>query len=397
MRHPDLLVNTMDQMRRTSEDGFRHDTADDERHNKDDTSGSNLENVPESSLDSPVLLANFARAQTPSRKSDDALSLSSSIWDSISNEARPMIISSVPERGNRSNAQEDDTRSASSGTADDSRKRKQGRRHKTNKKREPAYGRSRKANPHPNYEPRTPSKIDAIDDSHEHPGSPNYSYRQDPASHLKYRKYDTQTHRYPYPLRAATLPDYHRLDPDSYTSSYRDNSAASPLISGQPGARTRPQKVPFHRPEHLKRTPSYVTPQKITTSAPRTTFDPSANQRALFSNNEFSTSHDLLSAHLAAEEQVRTPGFSAVNIHPDEIIFSVPVQCSHATLHSRFSTLLHQYWPERTAHNNLGAVWVKKARSSKRFKKRDGLHSIELTCHHGPMASDADDYQIQWL
>jgi hypothetical protein len=397
MRHPDLLVNTMDQTRRASEDGFRHDTADDERHTKDDTSGINLENAPESSPDSPGLLTNLARAETPSRKSDDALSLSSSIWDSISNEARPMIISSVPEKDNRSNAQEDDTRSASSGTADVSKKRKQGRRHKTNTEKEPAHGRNREANPHPNYEPRTSSKIEATDRSHEHQRSPNYNYHQDTTSHMQYRNYDAQTHGYPYPLRAATLPDYHRLDPDSYTSSYRDNSAAPPRISGQPGAVMRPPKVPFRRSEHLKRTPSYVTPQKITTSASRTTFDPSANQTALLGNNEFSTSHDLLSAHLAAEEKVRTPGFSAVNIHPDEIMFSVPVQCSHATLHSRFSTLLHQYWPERTAHNNLGAVWVKKARSSKRFKKRDGLHSIELTCHHGPMASDADDYQIQWL
>jgi hypothetical protein len=90
-------------------------------------------------------------------------------------------------------------------------------------------------------------------------------------------------------------------------------------------------------------------------------------------------------------------GHERLNIQSDGLAFAVSVQCSHATLHSRFSTLLHQHWPERTAHNDSGDVWVRKAVSSKRFKQRDGLHSVELACHAGPMSTDAEEYQIQWL
>lgn len=80
------------------------------------------------------------------------------------------------------------------------------------------------------------------------------------------------------------------------------------------------------------------------------------------------------------------------------LVIAVSVQCSHATLHSRFSTLLHQNWPERTASNDLGDIFVKKAVNAKRFKKRDGSHSIELSCDNGPSITQLDNaYQLQWL
>ena len=103
------------------------------------------------------------------------------------------------------------------------------------------------------------------------------------------------------------------------------------------------------------------------------------------------------SARPVIEEEAHVPGSEVRSIRSDDLAFSVPIQCSHATLHSRFSTLLHQYWPERTAHNDSGDVWVWKAMSSKRFRKRDGSQSIELMCHSGPTPAESSDYQIQWL
>jgi hypothetical protein len=78
--------------------------------------------------------------------------------------------------------------------------------------------------------------------------------------------------------------------------------------------------------------------------------------------------------------------------------FTIPVQCTYATLHSRFSTAIQQGWPERTAHTELGAVNVHRALTSKRFKKRDGQHSLELLCPNGPTRDRSEGrYQLQWL
>lgn len=81
-----------------------------------------------------------------------------------------------------------------------------------------------------------------------------------------------------------------------------------------------------------------------------------------------------------------------------QLVISVPVQCSHATLHSRFSTLLHRNWPERTSLGDYGETCVQKVVNAKRFKKRDGAHSIELFSDSGPSPGEQEEpYQIQWL
>jgi hypothetical protein len=82
----------------------------------------------------------------------------------------------------------------------------------------------------------------------------------------------------------------------------------------------------------------------------------------------------------------------------DGLVIPVAVQCSHATLYSRFSTLLHSNWPERSAPSDDGNMFVKKARHAKRMKKRDGSHSIELTCDNGPSSNgQQSEYRLQWL
>jgi hypothetical protein len=83
---------------------------------------------------------------------------------------------------------------------------------------------------------------------------------------------------------------------------------------------------------------------------------------------------------------------------PEGLIVSVAVQCSHATLYSRFSTLLHSNWPERSAPNSYGSIFVKRAVHAKRMKKRDGSHSIELSCNNGPSSNgEPTKFSIQWL
>jgi hypothetical protein len=123
--------------------------------------------------------------------------------------------------------------------------------------------------------------------------------------------------------------------------------------------------------------------------------DPPAQQHTAILG--FTAAHRYKLSEPLVDGLPQPPGYERPSIQSDGLAFSVSVQCSHATLHSRFSTLLHQYWPELTAHNDLGSVWVRKAVSSKRFKQRDGLHSVELVCHTGPTPTDSDNYQIQWL
>jgi len=85
-------------------------------------------------------------------------------------------------------------------------------------------------------------------------------------------------------------------------------------------------------------------------------------------------------------------------ISKEGLVISVPVQCSFATLHSQFSTLPHQHWPERSSFNDYGSLRVTKATCAKRSKQRSGSYSIELTCDDGPSATKVDaKYQIQWL
>ena len=88
----------------------------------------------------------------------------------------------------------------------------------------------------------------------------------------------------------------------------------------------------------------------------------------------------------------------ALDATSETLIIPVSVQCSHATLHSLFSTFLHSNWPERAERLDDGYVTVRKATSAKRSKKRDGSISIELGCDTGPSPIESKNtHQVQWL
>lgn len=80
------------------------------------------------------------------------------------------------------------------------------------------------------------------------------------------------------------------------------------------------------------------------------------------------------------------------------LIFTVPVQCSYATLHSRFSTSIQHNWPEHTAESDLGHTCVQKVLSMKRFKRRNEEHSVQLLCCNGPNSDQkGPPEQMRWL
>jgi hypothetical protein len=80
------------------------------------------------------------------------------------------------------------------------------------------------------------------------------------------------------------------------------------------------------------------------------------------------------------------------------LIISVPVQCSFATLHSRFSTSIQQNWPEHTAESELGHICVQKVLSMNRFKRRNEEHSVQLLCCNGPSPGQkSPPEQMRWL
>jgi hypothetical protein len=206
-----------------------------------------------------------------------------------------------------------------------------------------------------------------------------------------------QSYHYPPPVDA----DYHGEGLDSITS--RTNGLSS-TYNSQEG----PSLVQCHRTRslysHHAASAPVLTPvtQLFAEHSRRKPLQHVAHDiRRLHVAPSATPGHDMgtqpLSHHSDHDGQPHLPRSENSSLQSNELSFSVSVQCSHATLHSRFSTLLHQYWPERTAHSDYGDVWVKRAMSSKRFKKRDGLHSIELMCHTGPSPVDSNDYQIQWL
>ena len=81
-----------------------------------------------------------------------------------------------------------------------------------------------------------------------------------------------------------------------------------------------------------------------------------------------------------------------------DLIFTVPVQCTYATLHSRFSTSIQQTWPEHTAHSEIGPTSVQKVLNLKRFKRRNGQHSVQMLCCNGPSPDQSSaPIQMRWL
>lgn len=109
--------------------------------------------------------------------------------------------------------------------------------------------------------------------------------------------------------------------------------------------------------------PAYSIRSSATTTPLQFAEQRSQYQRAISSElppaNE---AHQTLTIPIISEQ---TTSLLGSEVKSKELIFPVEVQCSHATLNSTFTTFLHQYWPENTAHSDLGDVWVKKAVSSK--------------------------------
>jgi hypothetical protein len=387
---------------RTSEHQSQIDPADNEAHTKDTTPALNPESLQGVSVHVSRSSEDLSHTDAFNVKSEKTSLFTASAGEAKSIETHPIQDGPVPDESPKRTAQREHSPPVISATASVAKNRKRGRRPKhTRKNLFDEHG--HEARSQSNYEPKAFSNIETIDDQAQWL---DYNSHQNPAFYLENRKYGSQTHRSPYPLRAATLPYYQDIREQSHTPSYKASPLTPDPVSGQRGAKVRPHRLPFPQlgtsreaasGTTLASTVSHDTPQNLSSSARRTTSEFQVRQTAQLSNDKLFNSQHLPTVHMAAEEQTQLLESGASSVQSDELIFSVPVQCSHATLHSRFSTLLYQHWPERTAQNDLGVVWVRKARSSKRFKKRDGLHSIELACHNGPMASDAEDYQIQWL
>jgi hypothetical protein len=211
--------------------------------------------------------------------------------------------------------------------------------------------------------------------------TPYFSQFQDPATLPNYWPYGSAPPPHPDLLRDPRLPGYYGTPQESDASRQKANfPAANSSPSNKDGS---PQSSSSVAGWSLVSSP-ITTASMIQSSLP----DRHAVQsRAL----------EVTTTHQPALQERLVEGPEILSLQSDGLVFSVSVQCSHATLHSRFSTLLHQYWPERTAQNDSGNVCVRKAVSSKRFKQRDGLHSVELACQTGPASTDTEDYQIQWL
>jgi hypothetical protein len=202
---------------------------------------------------------------------------------------------------------------------------------------------------------------------------------QDPATLPNYWSYGSAPPPHPDQLRDPRLPVYYGIPQESDASRKKANSPAA-------------NSSPPNEDSSLQSSSSgWSLISSPATTAPTFQSSPPVQHAVHSRALEVMTTHQPAPEERSVEEPER------LSLQSDGLVFSVSVQCSHATLHSRFSTLLHQYWPERAAHNDSGSVWVRKAVSSKRFKQRDGLHSVELACQTGPASTDTEDYQIQWL
>lgn len=83
---------------------------------------------------------------------------------------------------------------------------------------------------------------------------------------------------------------------------------------------------------------------------------------------------------------------------PNDLTSRVIIQCTYATLHSIFSTSITHHWPERVAHSELGEIRVYKALNTKRFKKRNGQHALEISHSNAPFQHQIQQSsQMQWL
>lgn len=92
-----------------------------------------------------------------------------------------------------------------------------------------------------------------------------------------------------------------------------------------------------------------------------------------------------------------------LNRHTDDdeveyLSFTVPIRCTHATLHSRFSASMQQNWPTVISHSDLGESVAQDVHHSQRFKKGDGHYSVKLSGSRmlqGLVSEDCS--QLRWL
>jgi hypothetical protein len=281
----------------------------------------------------------------------------------------------------------EDSRSFSSGTASAPTRRRQGQRPRRNRKRLPG-NRGVGAGSPPNLDPQATRDTGRAGYFSNSVLTPYFSQFQNPTGSPNYWPYGSLPPPHPGLFSDSIIPDDNGVSREYNASRNKVNSpSANRTILTENGSKQR---------QHSDAGWSLIAspirkPSTIRSSSP--VHHHAAHSKAL----------DVTTANRSAAEEplleglVQSPGYERLSIQSDGLAFSVSVQCSHATLHSRFSTLLHQYWPERTAQNDSGKIWVRKAVSSKRFKQRDGLHSIELACNSGPTPTDTNDYQIQWL
>jgi hypothetical protein len=276
----------------------------------------------------------------------------------------------------------EDSRSFTSGTVTPPRRRRRSQQPKGNARRRPEDGGERKepqSNPI-SQAPPDPGRTDYYNNS---ALTPYFDQFQNPSALPNYWLYGSPPQQNPSHLRDPRDPGYYSIPQESDPSR---NKIGSPTTNPPPLNHDG-----LAQSRHYEPVSPVLTAGTIRSNRP--TQQRTTHSEALRST---ATDHDETRESLV-EGLLQPPGSERQNIQSDGLAFSVSVQCSHATLHSRFSTLLHQYWPERTAHNDFGSVWVKNAVSSKRFKQRDGLYSVELVCHTGPTPTDTEDYQIQWL
>jgi hypothetical protein len=152
---------------------------------------------------------------------------------------------------------------------------------------------------------------------------------------------------------------------------------------GLRNAASAPTLVPTARSHMLPYTYTLARHQQPNPDLPAQRMDPAITRP----DGAFGT---LSPISVATGEQLRLSQGELQSPQSEKLAFAVTVQSSYP--------LLHQYWPERSTRNDEGEVWVNKAVKSKRFTKRDGSQSIELTCQNGPSPINAKpQFQCQWL
>ena len=182
----------------------------------------------------------------------------------------------------------------------------------------------------------------------------------------------------PFP-RIKALPesfttDRHTTLQDGQSSFYHQglrNAASAPTLVPATRSNFLPDTHILKRHQQLN---TNVPPQRV--AAPATPLD--------------GPSMTLSPVSVSAGEQPYISEGELRSPQSEKLAFAVTVQSTYP--------LLHHYWPERSTRTDEGEVWVNKAVKSKRFTKRDGSQSVELTCQNGPSSRNANPrFQCQWL